>query len=68
VDKDPFKNLIGIDEAAEYAGFTTRHIRLLLQHGKISGKKIGRDWITTKEELDIYLNQERKPGRKRKTS
>ena len=62
-----FEGLIGIDEAAEYSGFTTRHIRFLLHHGKIQGKKIGRDWITTREEIDKYLNQERKPGRKRKT-
>jgi len=65
---DPFANLIGMDEAALYAGFTTRHIRLLLNRGKIQGKKIGRDWITTREEIDKYLNQERKPGRKHKTA
>ena len=66
--KNIFEGLIGIDEAAEYSGFTTRHIRLLLYHGKIQGKKIGRDWITTREEIDKYLNQERKPGRKHKTT
>jgi len=65
---DPFANLIGMEEAALYTGFTTRHIRLLLYKGKIQGKKIGRDWITTIEEINKYLNQERKPGRKRKTS
>ena len=65
---DPFSNLIGLEEAALYTGFTTRHIRLLLNHGKIQGRKIGRDWITTKEEIDKYLYLERKPGRKRKTT
>ena len=65
---DPFANLISIEEAALYTGLTTRHIRLLLNRGKILGKKIGRDWITTREEIDKYLNQERKPGRKHKTT
>ena len=65
---DPFKDLIGLEEAALYAGFSSRHLRLLLQHGKIQGKKIGRDWITTKEEIDKYLSQPRKPGRKRNTT
>jgi excisionase family DNA binding protein len=66
--KNIFEGLIGIDEAADYSGFTTRHIRLLLFRGKIQGKKIGRDWITTKEEIDKYLKLERKPGRKSKAS
>ena len=65
---DPFKNIIGLEEAAIHAGFTTRHLRLLLQFGKIKGKKIGRYWITTKDEIDKYLSLTRKPGRKRKTS
>jgi excisionase family DNA binding protein len=64
---DPFENLIGIEEASVYTGFTTRHIRLLLNRGKIKGKKIGRDWVTTKAEIDKYLSQDRKPGRKLKT-
>jgi excisionase family DNA binding protein len=64
---DPFENLIGIEDAAVYTGFTTRHIRLLLKRGKIKGKKIGRDWVTTKAEIDKYLIQDRKPGRKPKT-
>lgn len=68
MDSDPFANLIGIEEAAFYLNFSTRHIRLLLKHGKINGKRIGRDWITTKVEIDKYMKQERKPGRKRKTS
>ena len=64
---DPFENLIGIEDAVVYTGFTTRHIRLLLKRGKIKGKKIGRDWVTTKAEIDKHLIQDRKPGRKPKT-
>ena len=63
---DTFGDLIGLEKAALYANFTTRHLRLLLQHRKIKGKKIGRDWITTKEEIDKYLILARKPGRKLK--
>ena len=63
---DPFGDLVGLEEAAIYADFTTRHLRLLLHHGKIKGRTIGRDWITTKEEIDKYLSLTRKPGRKPK--
>jgi len=65
--KNSFEDLIGLEEAAQYAGFSSRHLRLLLQKGSIRGKKIGRDWITTKEEIDKYSLQLRKPGRKRNT-
>ena len=61
---DPFRDLIGLEEAAIYAGFTTRHLRLLIQHGKIRGKKIGRDWVTTKVEIGKYISIPHKPGRK----
>lgn len=66
MNNNKFNGLIGLEEGAFYAGFSSRHLRLLLQHGRIEGKKIGRDWITTKEEIDKYLSQTRKPGRKRK--
>ncbi len=67
MNNNKFIDLIGLEEGADYAGFSSRHLRLLLQHGKIQGKKIGRDWITTKEEIDKYLSLIRKPGRKPKT-
>lgn len=68
MENDPFKELIGLEEAAQYAGFSSRHLRLLLQKGTIRGKKIGRDWITTIVEIDKYLILDRKPGRKRNTT
>jgi excisionase family DNA binding protein len=63
---ESFKNLITIQEACEYSNFSERHLRLLLEKGKIQGKKIGRDWITTREEIDKYLSTNPKPGRKPK--
>jgi len=61
---DPFSDLISIDEAASHAGLSKRHVRLLLEKGMILGEKIGRDWITTKEQVDRYLNTNPKPGPK----
>ena len=34
-------------EAAKELGLTTGHVRLLLEHGKLKGKKWGRDWMVT---------------------
>ncbi len=49
-------------EAADYTGYTTRHIRNLLNKGLIEGRKFGRDWFTTKQTLDQYLATEPRPG------
>ena len=46
---------ISVKEAAAYTGYTTRHIRHLLDQKLVEGRKFGRDWYTTKEALDKYL-------------
>ena len=61
-----FDDLISIKEAARFCGLSERHIRLLLKQGKIKGKKLGHDWVTTKEYVGEYINTNRKPGRKPK--
>ena len=63
---DRFSNLISIEEASSYSKLSKRHLRLLLEQGKIKGKKIGRDWITTKDEVKKYLSTNPKPGPKPK--
>ena len=57
---------ISVKEAAEYTGYTTRHIRLLLTGGLVKGQKLGRDWFTTKKDLDEYLATNPRPGPKKK--
>ena len=61
---DPFLKLISVEEAANYAQLSKRHMRLLLETKKVIGKKVGRNWITTYEEVDKYINTNPKPGRK----
>lgn len=60
------KNLISVKEASVISGLSPRHVRLLLSQGKIQGFKMGRDWFTTEEEVQKYLDQDRKPGPKPK--
>lgn len=56
------------DQAAEFSGMSAPHIRYLLRNGKMWGKKIGRDWVTTRAAIEKYLATNPKPGRKPKTS
>jgi excisionase family DNA binding protein len=57
-------DLISLQEAAEYSGLSAGHIRLLVRNGDLIGKKIGRNWITTKQSVDDYLALGRKRGPK----
>ena len=57
---------ISVKEAAEYTGYTPRHIRILLARGLVEGRKFGRDWFTTKKNLDEYLATNPRPGPKTK--
>ena len=60
----PVEEWMSTKEAAEYTSYTQRHIRHLLTHGLLEGRKIGRDWFTTKEALDRYLATNPRPGPK----
>ena len=57
---------ISAKEAAEYTGYTRRHIRHLLASGLVEGRRFGRDWFTTKKALDTYLATNPRPGTKKK--
>ena len=58
--------LISLSEAAQISGLSGGHLRLLVSQGKLWGKKIGRNWVTTSRALEEYLAQERRPGPKPK--
>ena len=58
------QRLISVEVAAKHSGMAEGHIRYLLQRKKLSGVKLGRDWWTTLEAVDLYLKSERRPGPK----
>ena len=65
---DPLDNLsstfIALAEASKFSGLSASHLRKLVREGQIKGVKIGRNWLTTKEAVQEYLKQERRPGPK----
>ena len=62
--KPSFEDLISLKEAANYCGLSASHLRLLVRNGEIQGRKIGRNWVTTKQAVDDYLAQGNKRGPK----
>lgn len=57
-------DLISLAEAAQLTGISASHLRLLVRHGEVWGKKVGRNWLTTEQAVQEYLAQDRKPGPK----
>ena len=56
--------LISLSDAANLSGLTQPHLALLVRRGKLWGKKIGRNWVTTEKVVQEYLARDRKPGPK----
>jgi excisionase family DNA binding protein len=65
-NQPPSDELITLREAAELSGLSHSHLRLLVRKGEIWGKKMGRDWFTTAQSIEDYVNLDRKPGPKPK--
>ena len=49
------EELITLSEAAAISGLSQVHLSLLARKGKLRARKIGRDWVTTREAVDEYL-------------
>jgi excisionase family DNA binding protein len=49
-------------EAAEYLGFAEDTVRRYIYRGLIKAKKVGQQWLVTKEECNRYLAEKNPPG------
>lgn len=67
-DKPSIQDLIPLNVAAQISRLSHGHLALLIRKGELWGKKIGRDWLTTKEAVLDYLASNPKPGPKPKKS
>ena len=64
----PDEEYITVAQASKLSGLSRRQIQWLLQNKIIEGIKPGHDWLLKPSAVMDYLRQERKPGRKRKTT
>ena len=58
--------LISLREASELFGYTQRHVRHLITAGHVWGRKIGRNYVTTRTTLEAYKQSNPRPGRARR--
>ena len=57
------EELISLSEAAAYSKLHPDHLRKLAQKGFLRARKIGRNWVTTREAVAEYLRDAEKRSR-----
>jgi excisionase family DNA binding protein len=57
------EELISLAEAAQIAKMTPDHLRFLARNGSLRARKIGRNWLTTREAVLEYLKDPVKRSR-----
>lgn len=57
------KRYVRLSEIAKNTPYSTKYLNLLIRTGKLDGHKEGRNWVSTREALESYLNNRQ---RKRK--
>ncbi len=50
---------ISLKEASHMTGYHPDYISSLIRRGQIRGEKIGRNWFTTKREIDVYMSKKK---------
>jgi len=58
---DP-QELITITEAARRFGLSPQYLRDIARSGRLRARKMGRDWLTTPADVEIYIQSRRKKG------
>lgn len=49
------ERLVSLAEAAAISGLSAGHLNYLARKGKLSARKIGRNWVTTEQAVAQYL-------------
>ena len=65
-EKNQKEQLISLPEAAEISGFNPKYLAQLAKKGRLSARKIGGIWVTTRVELAAYISSRQKRGAYRK--
>ena len=61
------EDYIPLSEASDMTGYSIDHLRRLIQKGKMRGRRIGRNYVTTQSAIQDYIASSPKPGPKSRT-
>lgn len=62
------QNLLSTSEASEILGANERWVRRLVAAGRLEARKIGRDYVISRKDLEEFARVERQRGRPRSDS
>jgi len=54
--------LISLPEAAELYGFSPVYLSHLARKGRLNARKIGTNWLTTPNDVEVYIASRQKRG------
>ena len=55
-------DLISLADAAKIYGFDQTYLRQLIHRGRLQAQKIGRNWITSRSEMEKYIASRQERG------
>jgi excisionase family DNA binding protein len=59
---DSSKEPITLAEAAKRYSLSPTYLRTIARNGRLKAKKVGRDWLTTPTDVEIYIASRNKRG------
>src|SRR5215211_1458702 len=59
------REVLNVDQAAEFLGFSAYTVREKARSGEIPGRKVGREWRFSREQLLEWLREGETPNRRR---
>lgn len=58
-DKD---DLLTLSQAAESYGFSSDYLRRLAEKGRLKARKLGRNWLTTSDDMETFIESREPRG------
>jgi excisionase family DNA binding protein len=58
-DKD---DLLTLSQAAETYGFSGDYLRRLAETGRLKARKLGRNWLTTSDNMEVFIESREPRG------
>lgn len=61
-EPDDKTRLISLADAAAIYGFDQRYLATLARKGRLNAQKIGNSWVTTPEDMEVFILSRQKRG------
>lgn len=54
--------LLTLSQAAESYGFSSDYLRRLAEKGRLKARKLGRNWLTTSDDMETFIESREPRG------